>query len=155
MATLYYAEHCTESDSDYDLNPWSLLHYCTHFYQPQLSWVKLMFLQASVILSMGGGVFASVHAGIPPPRTRHPPPGPDTPWADTPPDQTPMGPDPRWTTTPWDQTPPRSRHSPPLGLFFFALAYGQRAAGTHPTGMHSCWDRSPYQDWDQSPCPEM
>ena len=46
-------------------------------YRPQRSWGKVMFLQASVILSTrGGGV--SVHAGIPPPTpgTRLPPPGP-------------------------------------------------------------------------------
>ena len=62
-----------------------------------------MFLQASVILSTGGRVSASLHAGMPdspgsrPPRTRHTtpldqahPPGPGTP-------------------------PPRSRYSPRLG----------------------------------------
>ena len=48
---------------------------------------KVMFLQASVILSTGG-VSASVHVGIPP----HPPP---------------QGED-----TPWGQTPPKSRHLP-------------------------------------------
>ena len=50
-------------------------------YQLQRSWAKVMFLQASVILSTGGRVSASVHAGIPPP----------------------------WDKTPWDQTPPRTR----------------------------------------------
>ena len=35
-----------------------------HFYRPQRSWVKVMFLQASVILLTGEGS-ASVHAGIP------------------------------------------------------------------------------------------
>ena len=34
-------------------------------YRPQRSWGKVMFLQASVILSTGGGGSASVHAGIP------------------------------------------------------------------------------------------
>ena len=79
-----------------------------------------MFLQASVILSTGG-VSASVHVGIPPPWSRHPPPlGADTPEAYTP-------------SPPREQTPPRAdtpRKQTP--------AYGQRAAGTHPTGMHSC-----------------
>ena len=81
-----------------------------------------MLLQASVILSTGGGVCLSAYwdATPPqsrPPRTRYPPgadtPGPDTPprphppGADTPPqtrhppEQTPPGPD-----TPLDQTPP-------------------------------------------------
>ena len=49
--------------------------------------VKVIFLHLSVIL-FTGGVSASVHAGIPPPR------------ADTSREQTP----------PWEQTPPRSRH---------------------------------------------
>ena len=50
---------------------------------------KVIFLHLSVIL-FTGGVSASVHAGIPPPRCRHPPeahpqgadtpPGADTPW---------------------------------------------------------------------------
>ena len=62
---------------------------------------KVIFLHLFVILFPGGGVSASVHAGIPhitweqtPPRSRPPPPR-----ADTPPEQTPT---------------PRSRH-PPLG----------------------------------------
>ena len=52
------------------------------------------------------------------PQTRHPPeqtpPRPDTP---------PPGRDPTWTR------PPPGKQTP---------GYGQRAAGTHPTGMHSC-----------------
>ena len=38
-------------------------------YRPQRSWGKVIFSQASVILSTGGS--ASVHAGIPLPPTRH------------------------------------------------------------------------------------
>ena len=86
-----------------------------YFYRPQRSWAKVIFLQASVILSTGG-VSASVDAGIPPPRSRHPP-GSRHPGSRHPPEQTPTGAD-----TPPKETP----------------AYGQRAAGTHPTGMHSC-----------------
>ena len=64
-----------------------------------------------------------------------PAPGADTPpWTRHPQDQTPTHP---WDQIPpsWDQMPPRAdtppgKHTP---------AYGQRAAGTHPTGMHSCW----------------
>ena len=41
---------------------------------------------------------------------------------------------PRADTTPLEQTPPGSRHPPGKQT----PAYGQRAAGTHPTGMHSC-----------------
>ena len=59
----------------------NLLRTCSVlYYRAQRSWAKVMFLQASVILSTGwGGVSASVHAGIPP-RSKHPtlpPPGAD------------------------------------------------------------------------------
>ena len=79
---------------------------------------KVIFLHLSVIHSVhrdGGRGSASVHAGIPPPPragpagTRHPP-----------------QPDP----------PSGSRHPPPGKQ---TPAYGLRAAGTHPTGMHSCF----------------
>ena len=62
-------------------------------------------------MSTGGGS-ASVHAGIYPPGADIPP-GADPPGAPPPPGTRPL---------PGKQTP----------------AYGQRAAGTHPTGMHSC-----------------
>ena len=94
-----------------------------------------------VCLSTGGeGVCLSASwDAIPPPGPgRHPPDQADPPWdqADpagtrqTPRDQadTPLGP---------------GRHPPPLGpgrpLREADSAYGLRAAGTHPTGMHSCW----------------
>ena len=55
------------------------------FYRPQRSWAKVIFSQACVCPrggGAGGGVSASVHAGIPP-QSRHPlgadPPGADTP----------------------------------------------------------------------------
>ena len=80
-------------------------------YRPQRSWAKVMFLQASVILSTGGdwGGSASVHAGIPP-GTR--PPQEQTPLEQTPPgtrplEQTPpLGPDPLGPDPPQEQTPP-------------------------------------------------
>ena len=54
-------------------------------YRPQRSWAKVMFLQASVILlTGGGGVSASVHAGIHPPWEQTPPPKADTPLEQTP-----------------------------------------------------------------------
>ena len=68
-----------------------------------------MFLQASVILSTGGGS-ASVHAGIPPP-------GPGT---SSPQEQ---------TLLPREQNPPSTEQ---------AGRYRQCAGGTHPTGMQSC-----------------
>ena len=100
------------------------------YYRPQRSWAKAMFLQASVILSTGGGS-ASVHAGIPPPGAD--PPGADTPLGADPPGaeplgaDTPLGADPLGADPPGKQTP----------------AYGEWAAGTHPSGMHSClvWDQ--------------
>ena len=83
---------------------------------------KVLFLHLFVILFTGGGGSASVHAGIPPPPgSRHPqPPRPDPPGADT---HTPQSRHPPGADHPRKQTP----------------AYGLRAAGTHPTGMHSCW----------------
>ena len=104
----------------------------------------------------GGWVSASMHAGMPPPRADTPPPEQTPPGADTPPrsghhplpqSRHLLGADtmPRAdTTTP----PPRSRHPPeqtPPGTKYTpdspqkqTPAYGQPAAGTHPTGMHSC-----------------
>ena len=65
-----------------------------YFYRPQRSWANVIFLQASVILSTGGGVCLS---GC---------------WDTTPQEQTPP-----WEQTPREQTPPRadthrSRHPP-------------------------------------------
>ena len=147
-------------------------HSIRSHYRPQRSWGKVMFLQASVIL-LTGGVSASVHAGIHPPRadtprvdtpleqtppgSRHPP-GADTPpWEQTPPGSrpptadTPPGADPPQeqippgskhtppgSRHPPQQTPPRSRHPLPPGAEH-AGRYGQRAGGTHPTGMQSCF----------------
>ena len=89
-----------------------------------------MFLQASVILSTGGGVCLSACWDTTPPRADTPP------GSRHPPQQTP----PTGADTPQEQTPsPRSRHpteqTPPGKQ---TSAYGQQTAGTHPTGMHSC-----------------
>ena len=88
-----------------------------HFYRPQRSWAKVMFLQVCVILFTGGC--------LPQCMLGYHPPG-----ADTPQDQIP----PR-SRSPLEQTP--SQDQTPLGKQ--TPAYGQRAAGTHPTGMHSCF----------------
>ena len=82
-----------------------------HFYRPQRSWAKVMFLQASVILSTTGRCLPQWMLGYHPPGADTPPGSRHPPGAD----------------------PPRSRHPPKE-----TPAYGQRAAGTHPTGMHSC-----------------
>ena len=81
---------------------------------------KVIFLHLSVILFTGGGVSASVHAGIP-----------HTPWSRHPPEQT----HPRGADTPQEQIPPREQTRPPPPR---EQTHGQWAAGTHPTGMHSC-----------------
>ena len=109
-----------------------------------------MFLQASVILLTGGGVCLSACWDTPP-GSRHPPeqtppweqtpPGADIPWEQTapqirhtPPEQTPPGADtpPLRSRHPTlqEQTPPPRKQTP---------AYSQWAAGTHPTGMYSCF----------------
>ena len=83
------------------------------FYRPQRSWGKVIFLQASVILSTGGGS-ASVHAGIPPPVSGHPPRSRHPPEPDNPPgaDRHPHRADTPEVGTPLEQTPPRSRQTP-------------------------------------------
>ena len=87
---------------------------------------KVMFLQVCVC-PQGGGCLPQCMLGCqapPPPRLgRHPRTGQTPPWeqADHPPDQ---------ADTPLDQAdPPPGKQTP---------AYGLRAAGIHPTGMHSC-----------------
>ena len=59
----------------------SKINWRPHFYRPQRSWGKIMFLHVSLILFMEGGS-APLHAGIQPL-------GPE---AGTPPDQAPLGP---------------------------------------------------------------
>ena len=122
-------------------------------YRPQRSWAKIMFLQASVILSTKG-VCLSACWDTPPqeqtplqeqtPQEQTPPRAETTHSRHSPLEQTPpLGADPPWEQTPSgaDTPPCRSRHplgaGPPPGKQ--TPAYGQRAAGTHPTGMHSCF----------------
>ena len=88
---------------------------------------KVIFLHPSVIL-FTGGVSASVHAGIP----HCPPPRSDTP-EQTPP-RSRHTPQEQADTPPGSRHPPRNRHTPGKQT----PVYGQWAAGTHPTWMHSC-----------------
>ena len=77
------------------------------YYRPQWSWAKVMFLQASVILSTGGEGSASVPAPLDqadPPRTRDPPTRQTSPRTR----QTPGTRDP-----PTRQTPPEDQADPP------------------------------------------
>ena len=116
-------------------------------YRPQRSWAKVIFSQACVKNSVhrGGVCLISACWDIPPrsrpPQTRQSlsPPTRQTPpldQADTPADQ---------ADTPQDladtpqtrQTPPGPGRHPPGKL---TPEYGLRVAGTHPTGMHSCWN---------------
>ena len=105
-----------------------------------------MFLHLSVILLTGGCLVLG--------RGVWDAPRDQVPWTRPPQDQTPCD------QNPPDRTPPGTRHPPqirPLGIrtppprpgpprpdtplhlkFFLGGAYGQRAGGTHPTGMHSC-----------------
>ena len=69
-----------------------------YVYRPQRSWAKVMFLQASVILSTGGGVCLSAcwDTTPPPPGTRPDPPRPGPPPPSRPPqEQTPTPTPPR------------------------------------------------------------
>ena len=75
-----------------EFNSWL---YC---YQQQRSWAKVMFLQLSVMLSTGGS--ASVHAGIPPLKSRQPPRNRHPLKKQTPPQE---------ADTPKKQTPPKKQ----------------------------------------------
>ena len=102
------------------------VHHCTKPYEtllPAATKLGQGNVFTSVCDSVHGGGSASVHAGMPAPPGLETPPGPEAPLGPGRPPQTrqtpPLGPD----TPPGKQTP----------------AYGQWAAGTHPTGMHSCF----------------
>ena len=110
-----------------------------HCYRPQRSWGKVMFLQASVILSTEGGVPDQVlpHPG---PARYTPPPGParyNPQTRYTPQGQVPPRPG---TPPPPDRyTHPPTRYTPPPPGAEHAGRCGQCAGGTHPTGMQSCF----------------
>ena len=99
------------------------IHTCVHIYRPQRSCGQ------SYVFTR---VCDSVHRGGGSPGRENPPGQGESPWAGRPPrQQTPtldQTSPPGQGEPPREQTPPR-KHTP---------AYGQRAAGTHPTGMHSC-----------------
>ena len=112
---------------------------------------KVIFLNLSFILFTGGGCLPQCMLGYHPPEqtlTTPPeqtPPGADTPPQSRPPEQTPLPPGadtpgsrhPPRSRPPGADTPPRSRHHHPPPPGEQTPAYSQRAAGTHPTGMHS------------------
>ena len=85
---------------------------------------------------------ASVHAGMPyPPPDGEPPAGWKPLWDGEPPR---MENPPGWRTPPDAELPPQMQNppspdaEPPLPPGKQTPAYGLRAAGTHPTGMHTC-----------------
>ena len=106
-----------------------------NIYRPQRSCGKVIFSQASVILSMG--VYPSMHWG------RHPP-WADIPWADTPPGQTPL-----LGRHPLRQTP----------LADTLWADTPNPLGRHPQAVipwaDTLWADTPLQTspWQTSPCP--
>ena len=85
-----------------------------------------MFLQVSVCPQGGGGCLPQCMLGCHTPPDGGTPPGPGRPPLRTPPGWRipPIG------EPPLDGEPPPRKQTP---------AYGLRAAGTHPTGMHSCY----------------
>ena len=104
----------------------------SHHYRPQRSCGQgnVFTGVCHSFCSQGGRGSASVHAGIPPPGTRQTPPG----TRQTPPgSDTPSGPGRHPPPPPGPGRPPQGKQTP---------AYGLRAAGTHPTGMHSCLKKS-------------
>ena len=97
------------------------ISFLVHFYRPQRSWAKVIFSQACVKNSVHRrGVCLSACWDTTPPDQ-----------ADTPPDQA--------------DTTPRPGRSPPGKQ---TPAYGLRAAGTHPTGMHSCLLQEQFQRYN-------
>ena len=78
------------------------------FYRPQRSWAKVMFLQASVILSTGGGLWQGE-----PPLAGRTPPSRETPWQGDPQaGRTPQQGEPPGGETPWQGEPPAGRTPP-------------------------------------------
>ena len=100
--------------------------YC-YFYRPQRSCGQGNVFTGVCLSTRGGGCLPQCMLGChTPPGTRQTPPDREPPPMENPPG---WRAPPRWrTTTPPDGGPP-GKQTP---------AYGLRAAGTHPTGMHSC-----------------
>ena len=122
--------------------------YSVNFYRPQRSCGQgnIFTPVCHSFCSQGGRGSASVHAGIPP-REQTQPPREQT----QPPREQTQPPGSRHPL--WEQIPPWTRHPPTPQTRLPGAdlppeqtsprkqtpAYGLRAAGTHPTGMHSCY----------------
>ena len=100
---------------------------------------KVMFLQVCVCPQGGGGCLPQCMLGCHTPPGWRAPPGPGRPpRMEEPPPPGPGRPSPGWRAPPGPGRPPGWR-TPPLPPGKQTPAYGLRAAGTHPTGMHSCF----------------
>ena len=104
---------------------------CERIYLPPATKFGQGYVFTGVCYSVNGGCLPQCMLGYHTPRDQAPSlgadpiPGPDTPREQIPPGtRHPPGPG-----TPQQQTPPSTGH---------AGRYGQRAGGTHPTGMQSC-----------------
>ena len=103
--------------------PHLFISFVSHYYRPKRS-----FGQGNIFTP----VCHSVHRGGVPAR-HTPPAGTPPPGRHTPPGQV----HPPWQVHPPGRyTPPGQVHPPPREQQ--TPEYGQRSAGTHPTGMHSC-----------------
>ena len=123
----------------------------------QLSSRRLQFLPAATKLGQGniftgvclstggGGVSASVHAGIYPPEQTPPQPDTHTPRPDTPPDQTPP-PRPETPTPPRAGPPDQTRHPPeqtPPGPDTHPRADTPSPQTRHTPGPETPWEQTP------------
>ena len=104
---------------------WKLVELISkYYYCLRRSWGKVIFSEVCVRNSVHGGGLPHCMLWYTP--TPSPPDQRQAPWDQTPPQTgTPRD----QTHSPWDKTPPNAVH---------AGRYGQKAGGTHPTGMQSC-----------------
>ena len=134
---MMWIHHCAESFvhavKNYGISPHRILG-ITVFYWPQQSCGQgNIFTPVCHSVHRGGFCLSACWDTTTPlgpdPPEQTPPPRADLPGT-RPPQADPPGADTPWTRYAPDQTPiPPGKQTP---------AYGLRAAGTHPTGMHSC-----------------
>ena len=100
-------------------------------YRPQTKFAKVMFLHVTVCPQGGGSTWAGTPLAGTPPWQVHPP-GRYTPSGQVP--------SPLAGTPPGRYTPQANTTPTPSPGVVHAGRYGQQACGTHPTGMHSCFN---------------
>ena len=121
--------HCSEKLKGRKITGWF------YFYRPQRSCGQGNVFTGVCLSTMGEGVCLSACWDAIPPLDGGTPPGTrqtshPRPWIEN-------LPPPRTRQTPLDGEPPPGPGRPPPGKQ--TPAYGLQAAGTHPTGMHSCY----------------